>query len=177
MRILNYISVVVGVLFVTMVTALAFMMLYPFKVLEVSKVETLTPVVKLGDNFEMKVKYCKYGHAEASVSRTFFNDRAVVLTPYISNLPEGCTEKIITIKVPDNMFPSDYKLVTCNTYRVNPLREITACYSTDTFTLIPADLTLDKHDEDDQDKFEQLFRDHKILMEEYQKIQNALKLR
>jgi hypothetical protein len=165
MKLFNFVASVVGVLFSAMIIAIAFMLLYPFKVMEVSKVEVLTPVVRLGDDLDIKITYCKFVDAEATVTRTFFNDRAVSLTPYISHLPKGCNSKIITLKVPENMFASEYSLITCNGYKVNPIRNIDVCYSTEKFMILPAEKDLPEHLEDDDLKFKQLFREVDLIKE------------
>ena len=142
-----------------------FLMFCPFKVLEVKSVKILTPQVKLGGTFEMLIDYCKYIDNPATVSRSLLNDRIVSLTPYVSTLPKGCQTKIVSVVIPENMFPSKYEMVTANIYVVNFIRTETVTYRTEKFEILPKDLTdLEEHELDDKNKFDLIFKEHQELV-------------
>lgn len=46
---------------------------YPFKTLEVNKVELVTPTVPVGGVFKYKVDYCKYTDVAATAYKTFYD--------------------------------------------------------------------------------------------------------
>lgn len=127
-------SIILSILLITL-AVVSYFILVPYKILEVSSVEILTPEVKAGEQLEYRVKYCKYRDLPATVSKTLVNGTLIPFTPYVSNLPIGCEVVVVYQEVPLYAPSGIYHINVVSTFSPNPIRTINIEYRTPSFII------------------------------------------
>lgn len=120
------------------VCLLTYWLSWPYKIIEITKVEVLTPIVVAGEDVQILIESKKYMNVPAIVRRELLNDHAWGIPSHESNIPATASDWTLRIKIPENApFGTNYRIHTTYSYRVNPVREVTVEWMTPTFTVHP----------------------------------------
>jgi hypothetical protein len=115
---------------------------WPIKIIEhhFTEAMVLNPDkrVKKGGWVDFEYKYSKFKEISGTISRMLVNDRIVPLTSTeCAVLPPGINQsKILSVYIPENMFPGRYYLVTSIKYPIGDNRIETVTYKTEWFEVV-----------------------------------------
>lgn len=137
-KILYYTSWVILFTFLGLFIYIFYLLLYPYKVLEIKAQRINTPVVRQGEMFSVSIDYCKHMDIGGTISKTFVDGIVYSLVSSQTNRELGCHTVDALVQVPHNIPPSNYAIQTIYRYKVNSLREIEIKTTTDIFTVIEA---------------------------------------
>lgn len=130
--------IVVGMGFIFMLH-IWFMLLYPYKTVEITAPAVVLnegKVVKRGEPVLYQVQYCKYTDNSAMVYRSLVDSIVINFPTFSSNLPRGCsTYTGETPNVPLTTQVGKYHLNIRLEYKMNALRTISHEFNTEDFTI------------------------------------------
>jgi len=117
---------------------LGYLMIYPFKTLEVySAVATNEP--KAGEVLLYEVDYCKYTPAPAIVYRTIrsVDEKSIIPFPSVDTITDiGCKKTSIPLELLDTIPAGEYYLSVNLSFKVNAFREINYQFRTEPFNIL-----------------------------------------
>lgn len=115
----------------------AFWSLYPYKTAEVTQpMHVMNKQIKAGNDVVYVIEYCKYTDAPASVARYIDGNVRYYLNEMQAHVAKGCGKSTATVKIPSEVEPGTYRLLVRNIYHVNPIRDISKDFISETFTVI-----------------------------------------
>lgn len=168
-------KVIIATLFIffNFLSVIFFWWFYPYRTFKVNSIAMTKGEYTRGESVAYVLDYCKYTAKPATLSRSFEDGIIFRIPPVESNVDTGCHIITSHIEIPSTLPVGEYKIKIHLSYQINPIRAIAVEYETGTFVII--DTPLDDHVEDDRIKFEKLFRDHELLMQEYRSLKNLVK--
>lgn len=134
-----------AVLFVTLMLIIltllygAYLVLWPFKTLEVYQhpMPVLNSPLKRGEHVEMRVDYCKFTSVPFDISWQLVNDRVFFLEVKPTDLPTGCHNVVVSpVIIPKDAPLGEYIIRNKVTYYLNPIRRITLEFETEPFVVV-----------------------------------------
>lgn len=134
-KILYFTSILTLLIAVGLVVLLSFWSSYPYKTLQINKepLQVITKEVKNEETLIYVLDYCKYMEGKVSINRKFI-DGVVYSMPIVeANNATGCKVMTVGIEIPKNLPKGTYFLEISYTYKVNPIRDITATTKTESF--------------------------------------------
>lgn len=116
---------------------LCFILVYPFKVIEISKVEVLTPKVKVGTQARFRITGCKYIAVPAKAQRKLINHYEYFLTEETTNdLTKGCFVKEMSMPIPSYVDVGVYHIHNDLIHKVFGFREIATHWESPEFDIV-----------------------------------------
>lgn len=107
---------------------------------EIHRLQFTDDTITAGEDAYLEFVICRYTPAPVQVNRAWVGDiRYNVPTIYPEALDEGCTEGTVSVEVPDNLPPGDYRLDHEFIYFVNPLAKRSVHYDTNPVQVISPD--------------------------------------
>ena len=114
-----------------------FVMIYPFKVVEINSVEILTPEVRPGELVRYKVNFCKYWNVSGEAQRVLVNHFEYFLSSSTQNQKgKGCHETTVSVPVPSYVEAGDYEVHNYLKHKIFGIRTIETFYQTGIFKVI-----------------------------------------
>lgn len=118
-----------------------YLILYPFKT-----VDLVQPIKVLNENHEvqrggdliLEIDYVKYGNYTVDSSKNIICDdgNLVTMANNTTNLPAGQQKFVVAFTIPQKISLANCYLQYTNVYKVNPLRNITKVWATETFRVV-----------------------------------------
>jgi hypothetical protein len=141
-------------------------LVWPYKVLEVNKVEIVTPIVTAGDDLKIFLDTTKFTNVAAKVLTEILDTNSWGLPQMDTNLPRGRAARTIRIKVPSNATSgNNYKIHRTYIFKVNPIREIMVDWTSLPFTVIGIDAKIQQN----ENKQVEILKNQKMMMKEMRK--------
>lgn len=93
-------------------------------------------IVKIGENINLYIEYCKYIDISADVSQQWIDDLIYTRPSFQTKSPLGCHSTVVSLTVPPGLPVSTYIIDQVYTYKVNPLREVQVEARSEPFQII-----------------------------------------
>lgn len=118
-----------------------YLVLYPFKTVDlVQPMKVLNPnhTVQRGGELIIEVEYIKYGNYTVDSTKNIIceDGNLVTMASNTTNLPAGQQKFVVSFTVPAKTSLTSCYLQYTNVYKVNPIRNITKVWSTETFKVV-----------------------------------------
>jgi hypothetical protein len=104
-----------------LVITIAYMALYPYKVITFGEFRISPTTVKQGGTLAYEVAYTKYMAVEAQEQRIFMDGLLFDAGTFPGNLPVGSGVSFKQATVPESLPAGTYRLMVIHRYKVNPL--------------------------------------------------------
>ena len=138
-RKITHILVLVAFAIIVFIWAIfMFWYIYPYKTTIINEQPYIVSkkIIKQGEQLEYKIDACNYTDIIPKVTKQFVDGIVYSVPESAIKLPKGCHKTIVSVKVPKNLPPGDYKLKVFVSYQVNPIRTINSEYETEKFSVI-----------------------------------------
>ncbi len=123
----KYIKIMIACLGLIILLSLFFVTLitWPYKVLEIKEIKTLTPVVKAGELFRWQVSFCKFMNLQGTTERKLIDSKNVVwlTVEQETRFAPGCTIATLDMLVPENAPSGYYRIKSQTNYQINVFRK------------------------------------------------------
>lgn len=136
-RCMYILSLTVIAMGIFMVILFGFWNLYPYeKVYNVKEpFRVLTPKVKVGDELQVEVSYCKKDDTPVTITEKFVDGVVYNRESFVAKNPEGCRTIVVSSPIP-NLPAGTYYRKSIWEYEVNPIRKIYYEFDSETFEII-----------------------------------------
>ena len=100
------------------------------------KIRIKTPTVFSGESIVYELDFCKIRQVPASVRRELVDTMVITFPTATSNIPVGCGPHLFLQRIPAGVISGTYRLSVTVSYRLNPLRDDTYDFESDSFTIV-----------------------------------------
>jgi hypothetical protein len=125
------------------VGVMAYWLFWPYQTLQINNfasnglVTTQGTVYRLGQPVVYMLDYCKYTDVPSIVHRVLVDGEEIALSDSTGYLALGCHKTFVeTATIPETINPGVYYLDITVIYPVNPIRQVTIHYRTNSFDVI-----------------------------------------
>jgi len=137
MKLKNYLITILMILLNIFWAVFLFLLIYPFKVIEIKSVEILTPVVMAGEQVKIRIEGCKYFSVPAVAQRKIINHYEYFLTAETTNdLTTGCFVKEMSVPIPGYVDSDIYHIHNDLEHTLFGFRKINTHWESPTFQVI-----------------------------------------
>ena len=138
-KILFRISYIIIITACLLIIYIMYLMFCPYNIIDVKDSQSMKvsdKEITAGSTISHYMYYCKYKDYSAEVTYQIIDGVIFHLPTRISNTPVGCKKVWVPIKLPEILPPGEYYISAVAKYKVNPVREITKTFKTETFKII-----------------------------------------
>lgn len=116
----------------------AYLLFYPFSVLDVNATSVITLSVPRGGTMYYLVDYCRYSEAPAIVYRSIHttDETSIATFPAVASVAiPGCHKTRVPLQIDLNTATGTYYLIADVRFHVNAIRDIDVVFKTDKFLI------------------------------------------